>query len=109
MTIFQIFLLLFFCNLVLDYSLQSEFLIEYKQKNNYVLFVHCAIWGIGLALVLIPFNLFAYWKLIMLIIGHFIIDYWKCRRIYKKQNLTDYQSYYIDQFLHTIQVALLLI
>jgi len=44
-----IFLFIYWINLVLDYPLQGEFLGNYKSKSNYVLFVHCAIWGIGLS------------------------------------------------------------
>ncbi len=128
------FIILYFSNLVLDYPLQGSFLAEWKQKNNYILFVHCAIWGLGLSIVLIPLGLFAWWKVIMLVAGHFVIDYWKCRRLYKKWPLSnktatiiecdgsakritdervpyisDIQSLYIDQFLHVIQILLCLI
>ena len=71
------FIILYFSNLVLDYPLQGSFLAEWKQKNNYILFVHCAIRGLGLSIVLIPLGLFAWWKVIMLVAGHFVIDYWK--------------------------------
>lgn len=77
-------LILYVVNLILDYPLQGTFLAEYKAKNNYILFVHCAIWALGLSLVLIPIGLFAWWKVAMLLIGHFIIDYWKCRGLYKE-------------------------
>lgn len=40
------FIILYFLNLVLDYPLQGTFLAEYKCKNNYILFVHCAIWAL---------------------------------------------------------------
>jgi hypothetical protein len=124
------FLVLYFLNLVLDYPLQGTFLAEYKQKNNYVLFVHCAIWGLGIGLVLPYFGLFAWWKVIMLVFGHYAIDYWKCRRLYKKWPvkkhlvrdsdeygtiyevkpvISDWMSLYIDQALHIIQVTLCLI
>ena len=123
------FIILYFSNLVLDYPLQSSFLAEWKQKNNYILFVHCCIWALGLSIVLIPLGLFAWWKVIMLLVGHYVIDCWKCRRLYKKWPLTnktttiieydgsskkitderlpfisDIQSLYIDQFLHVIQI-----
>lgn len=117
-----VFLILYFINLVLDYPLQGTFLAEHKQKNNYVLFVHSAIWGLGLSIALIGFGMFAWWKVAMLVIGHYVIDYWKCRGIYKKWPLkheydeflgnikkpviSDYGSYYIDQFLHVIQIIL---
>ena len=133
LTLFN-FLVLYFCNLLLDYPLQGTFLSEWKQKNNYVLFVHCAIWGFGLSLVLYPLGLFAWWKVIMLVAGHYVIDYWKCRGVYKKWPLSDktmtvieydgsakkiteekipliddMKSYYIDQLLHVVQLLLCLI
>ena len=103
------FIILYFCNLVLDYPLQGSFLAEFKQKNNYILFVHCAIWALGLSIVLIPLGIFAWWKVIMLLIGHYVIDYWKCRRLYKKWKISDLNSLYIDQFLHVVQILLCLI
>lgn len=119
------FMFLYFVNLVLDYPLQGAFLAEYKQKNNYILFVHSAIWGIGIALVLAMIGLFAWWKVLMLVIGHYLIDYWKCRGLYKKWPLkheyddflgeikkpiiSDYGSLYIDQFMHIIQILLCLL
>ena len=128
------FIILYFSNLVLDYPLQGSFLAEWKQKNNYILFVHCAIWALGLSIVLLPLGLFAWWKVIMLLVGHYVIDYWKCRRLYKKWPLTsktitsieydgsakkiteekqplisDINSLYIDQALHVIQILFCLI
>lgn len=103
------FIILYFSNLVLDYPLQGSFLAEYKQKNNYILFVHCAIWALGLSIILPLLGLFAWWKVIMLLIGHYIIDYWKCRRLYKNWNISDYNSLYIDQSLHIGQILLCLL
>ena len=119
------FMFLYFVNLVLDYPLQGAFLAEYKQKNNYILFVHSAIWGIGIALALAMIGLFAWWKVLMLVVGHYLIDYWKCRGLYKKWPLkheyddflgeikkpiiSDYGSLYIDQFMHIIQILLCLL
>lgn len=102
-------LILYVTNLILDYPLQGQFLAEYKAKNNYLLFVHCAIWAFGLSVVLMYLGLFAWWKVAMLLFGHIIIDYWKCRGLYKKWNISDWTSLYIDQFCHFIQVLLCLI
>lgn len=102
-------LILYVANLILDYPLQGSFLAEFKSKNNYILFVHCAIWAFGLSVVLMPLGLFAWWKVAMLLFGHLAIDYWKCRGLYKKWNIKDWTSLYIDQFLHVIQVLLCLI
>ena len=103
------FIILYFANLVLDYPLQGTFLAEYKQKNNYILFVHCAIWALGISIVLLPLGLFAWWKVVMLLVGHYLIDYWKCRGLYKKWNIKDWNSLYIDQTLHVIQILLCLV
>lgn len=127
---FLIFIVLYFVNLVLDFSFQTPFMSEYKSKSDYVLFVHCAIWGIGVFLCLIPFGMFAWWKLFMLVGGHFVIDRWKCRKHYKKWPLknvpacdyddvyvgskkvpiiSDFMSLYIDQTFHIVQILLCLI
>lgn len=102
-------LILYVANLILDYPLQGTFLAEFKSKNNYILFVHCAIWAFGLSVVLMPLGLFAWWKVAMLLFGHIAIDYWKCRGLYKKWKIKDWTSLYIDQFLHFVQVILCLI
>lgn len=102
-------LILYVANLILDYPLQGQFLAEYKAKNNYLLFVHCAIWAFGLSVVLMYLGLFAWWKVAMLLLGHIAIDYWKCRGLYKKWNITDWNALYIDQFGHVVQVLLCLI
>ena len=124
------FIILYFANLILDYPLQGSFLAEWKQKNNYILFVHSAIWGLGISIITFYLGIFAWWKVIMLVLGHYIIDYWKCRRIYKRwplkslpgQNyddvyveenrvpiISDIMSLYIDQFLHVLQIILCLL
>lgn len=115
MTLFQIrsnificFVILYFINLILDYPLQGQFLSEYKSKNNYILFVHSTIWGFGIFIGLLFLNLISYMylKLIFLVLGHMLIDTWKCRGWYKKINIKDWTSLYIDQFLHIIQIII---
>ena len=118
------FIILYFLNLVLDYPLQGTFLAEYKCKNNYILLVksscldikkrlkfwlvHCAIWALGIYIALYFLGLATVWKLVMLLVGHYLIDYWKCRGLYKKY-MKDFTAYYIDQSLHIVQVLLCLI
>lgn len=63
------FIILYFLNLVLDYPLQGTFLAEYKCKNNYILFVHCAIWALGIYIALYFLGLATVWKLVMLLVG----------------------------------------
>lgn len=101
------FIILYFLNLILDYPLQDEFCKKYKCENNYVLFVHCAIWAFGIYIGLYFLGLASIWKLFMLLIGHYVIDYWKCRGLYKKY-MKDLTAYYIDQSLHVVQILLCL-
>lgn len=109
-TILLSFMVLYFCNLVLDYPLQGTFLAEWKCKNNYILFVHSAIWGLGLSIALAFIGIFAWWKVIMLVVGHYLIDYWKCRGLYKKfPKCSDMTSFYIDQTLHVVQILVCMI
>lgn len=79
-----IFLVLMFINWICDYPLQNFFLAEWKQKDNLALIIHCFIWAMGVSITLYYFGIFAWWKLIQLFVGHLLIDYWKCRGIYKK-------------------------
>ena len=94
------FMILYFTNLILDYPLQGTFLAENKKDNQYILWVHCAIWGLGVSIILLPLGLFMWWKVIMLVGGHFIIDYMKCH-----ERIDLYQ----DQLLHIMQLILCLI
>ena len=102
------FIILYFFNLLLDYPLQGSYLAESKADNNYLLFVHCAIWSFGLSIVLIPLGLFSWGKVLMLLVGHFLIDYWKSHKIYNSF-ISDNVALYIDQFLHVVQLILCLL
>ena len=118
-------MILLFCGFVLDYPLQDEFMKKYKCQNNFVLFLHCCIWSFGLGIALLYLGLFAWWKVGMLLVGHFLMDYWKCRSLYKKwplktvkgawgtetkePKISDWGSYYIDQAFHIIQIGLCLL
>ena len=102
------FIVLYFFNLLFDYPLQGTFLAEGKKYSLYLLWVHSAIWGFGLSIVLIFFGIFSLWKLVFLVCGHFVIDFWKARELYGRL-LTGNQALYVDQSLHILQIALCLI
>ena len=105
----KIFFILYVINLILDYPLQGDFLATYKSKNNYVLYVHSMIWAGGLSIVMMYLGIFTIRKLVMLLVGHMLIDTWKCRGYYKKMNISDWNSLYIDQSLHIGQLLLCLL
>lgn len=102
---FYNFLVLNLVNYLCDYPLQGAFLAEWKQKNNYILFVHSFIWAAGIVVALKYLGLFAWWKFIMLFIGHLLMDGWKCRGYYKRLNISDMGSLYIDQAFHLLQIG----
>jgi len=102
-------IVLIFTHFLLDWSLQDETTKRYKSESNLVLGVHCIIWSFGLSLVLMYLGLYETWKLWMLLIGHYIMDYWKCRGIYKKLGIKDWTSLYIDQTFHLGQIFLCLL
>jgi hypothetical protein len=113
-------MLFYWANLLLDYPLQCEFQKKYKSKYHTVMLVHCMIWGFGLSLLLYHFGLFAWWKVIFLVVGHFVMDTWKARGWYKglnedtpsstfrmpKNGLKDTTAYFIDQSFHLVQLVL---
>ncbi len=90
-----------------DYPLQNDFLAKLKGKYDYLLFCHCMIWTGIVGMGLCYLNIFAWWKIGMLLIGHFFIDRWKARKEDKTHALT--KDLYIDQGLHFIQLLLCLI
>lgn len=102
------FIFLYWINLLVDWSFQTPFMGENKSKYNYVLYVHSAIWGLSMWIGLIALGLlhFIIFKLIFLIVGHILIDGWKCKEYYKKFNLSDIHALYIDQSLHVVQILI---
>lgn len=105
----KILLILVFVHFLLDWSLQDEMTKKYKCKSWFVLLVHCIIWSFGMSIALMQFGLFDWWKVWMLLVGHYCMDYWKCRFLYKKMGIKDMTSLYIDQTFHIGQVLLCLI
>ena len=97
-----IFLLL--SHLIYDFHLQGD-VGKLKRKSTFILFIHALTWGLVLSAVLIYFENFAIWKLVFLIVTHFLIDRWKI----KLPKSSDYfWAVYIDQCLHLISIVVVL-
>lgn len=97
-------LLIYFANLLGDYPLQGNFLATEKGKSNYILFVHSMIWTMCIVVVLLYLGLFAWWKLIMLLSGHCLMDWIKCHVLISKTKF----ALYTDQLFHIVQCAICL-
>jgi len=106
-TLFKFLLILIFIHLIADFVLQDDFQAMNKGKNKFIMFVHVAIWSGSIGIILSYLGLFEWWKLLMLFIGHYIIDIWKSTKIDKTYALT--RDLWIDQSLHLIQLIICLI
>ena len=91
---------LILAHFIADFPLQGEFLATNKGKHFYWLFAHCMIWAGTCSLPLILFGQFTVGKYLILLLGHIVIDKWKC------QMGSDMKWLYADQFLHGVQLLI---
>ena len=100
-------LFLVYLHFIADFVFQNDFQANFKGTNDYILFVHSFIWAGTISLGLSFLGVFALWKFLMLLVGHFIIDRWKARKKDKTYSLT--KDLWIDQGLHVAQIGICLI
>ena len=98
------FIPLFFCVVAHNYgdvAFQKPEIAHNKAKHWYLMLTHVMCWTGAIALVLFYFGLFEWWKIAVLIGGHFVIDSWKSRVPKTPEN---WNMIYVDQGLHMIQL-----
>ena len=95
---------LIFAHFVSDFPLQGEFLANFKGKFDYLLFAHSVIWAGCITATLVLLGIFAWWKVAVLLVGHFCIDRWKARKVNSPSALTG--DLWMDQGLHLAQLIL---
>ena len=78
-------------------TIQPTWLIKNKKIHAYAIYEHAFVWAGTVSVGLYLLGSFSIGKFLFLLIGHFLIDYFK----YKK---TEYYWTYLDQFLHAIQI-----
>lgn len=115
---------LFFAHCIADFSLQSDFIAEYKSKDLWVLVVHCIIYtGFIMLAVLIMDPIINSSTLLFCVgvpifLSHFIIDSWKVKsRLSLNLNdetdrnieafREDKRLFHIDQILHLVILVVL--
>ncbi len=91
-----------------DFPLQGVYLAENKGKNDYILFAHSFIWAGVISAGLLYFGIFSMWKTVFLVFFHFCIDRVKARGV-SELYLTAQQALLFDQFLHFIQIIVVII
>jgi hypothetical protein len=92
---------------IADFPLQGDFMANLKGKLDYILFSHAMIWTGCVCAVLGYFHDFAWWKVALLLIGHFFIDRWKSRKVDKTKSLTS--DLWIDQAAHFAQLIIVVV
>lgn len=91
---------LIFAHFLGDTSLQGDWQAANKRKHWWIMLSHCVVWSGCICIALVYLELFAYWKVSFLIIGHWIADQWKGPRLgFPTKPLFGY----IDQGWHMVQ------
>ena len=88
---------LIFAHYIGDIALQSDWQAQNKGKYWYVMLSHCIIWTACISVALQWLSLFTMWKVLFLIVGHFMSDKWKCE---KPKTPEAWKFIYPDQAWH---------
>lgn len=91
-----------------DFPLQGQYLAENKGKDDYLLFAHSMIWTGLLSAGLLFAGVYAPWKVIFLLMGHFAIDRIKARGFLNTWFSAN-QALLLDQFVHFMQILVTII
>lgn len=91
---------LIFAHFFGDFGLQSEWMAANKGSKWYVMLSHCILWTGCISIALQYLGLFAMWKVLFLVVGHGVMDYWKVRFTSK------WLYIYPDQAWHGIQLLI---
>lgn len=87
---------------IADVAFQPSWLIKSKHEHWFSVYEHCFIWAGMISAGLYVLGEYSLAKFSFLFIGHFIIDMLKYRYT------TDYRWVYLDQFLHYLQILIVL-
>lgn len=88
-----------------DIAFQSDWQSKNKGKWWYIMFCHCMLWTASICIALQFLHVFSFWKVVFLLGGHWICDYWKSQK--PKSEISDpkVRMYnYIDQSFHMVQL-----
>ena len=97
------FIWLLFAHYIGDIALQGSWQADNKGKLWYVMFSHCMIWTACISVALQFLGIFVIWKVLFLLIGHYLIDSWKSKKPKTPEN---WKYIYPDQIGHIIQLLI---
>lgn len=100
------FIWLVFAHFIGDMALQSSWQADNKVKYWYVMLSHCIIWTAFICLALEYLGLLELWKVVFLVVGHYLMDSWKARQ---PKTPANWWKIYLDQAWHLIQCGIVYI
>lgn len=96
-------------HMVGDYLFQSDYLVQNKGKDDYILLAHSVLYAFGVAVVCYVLGVYCN-GLYLLIIGgtHFLTDYLKAKDI-TTNYFGDRMAFTLDQLIHYFVLTILFI
>ena len=94
---------LIFSHFIGDIALQNSWQSDNKGRLWYAMFSHCMIWTGAICITLQFLGIFVLWKALFLLIGHYLIDSWRVKRMKTEETTKDL---YLDQSLHILQIII---
>lgn len=83
-----------------DYFLQTDYMAKLKNNSNYILFIHCACYTLGIYLCYLLFGfVIQFTGLLFVMSSHFLIDGLKIKL---KNTIKESNLLAIDQALHLL-------
>ena len=96
-----------FAHYIGDWALQSDWMAKNKFQFGSVMVAHAMIWAACVSVALEYSGQFSAWKVWFLVLGHIVVDIWKCWASegvpFEGKPMHKYM--YIDQAIHLAQCA----
>jgi hypothetical protein len=87
---------------IADVAYQPSWLIKNKHHHWWSVYEHSFVWAGVISIALYLLGVFEPWKFIFLLVGHFVIDWYRYRYLH------NWNWIYLDQALHYLQVIIVL-
>ena len=106
MNYFVIMFWLVFAHMIGDMVLQTSFIAQQKGKRFYLMFCHIISYLGAIGITLHIFNIFSWYGMLWIGIGHLAMDSWKSRQ---PKDDKHFWCIYVDQGWHFLQLLILVI
>jgi len=100
------FIWLLFAHFIGDIALQGQWQADNKGTHWFVMLCHCMIYTALICIALEYIGMLELWKVFFILVGHILIDTWKCTYETKPENMW---TLYVDQTIHLIQLVIVFV